>query len=232
MNKSEYSISAGQAFFIPGGITADYFADAYDPWEYLWIGYNGNMAALFNEQAGFSIDNPVHQLHDRTEEFEEMMEEIPVYTTISSSDELYRIGWLYRMLALFTNVSSLASAKTAYNPGKLTKEYIVDNAVTYMKENYNTVTVTETAARLKINRSHLFNVFKEIYGISPKKFIMNLRFEHARELLETTNLPVKQIAADTGFGDSPNFSRQFKMQMNMAPRIYRSSGERREDYGK
>lgn len=223
LNKMEYHISEGQAFFIPKGITADYFADAYDPWEYVWIGYNGSIAALFDEQAGFSIDNPVRQLHVETNVFETMLENILPYTTISISDELYRTGWLYRMLALFTDASRLAVAKAADIAARPSPEHILELSESYIKQNFKHVSVTSLAEYLQVNRSHLFRLFKRHYGISPQQFIMDVRIKHARMLLTSTNLPIKQVATDAGFGDAHNFSRQFKKYAGLSPHIYRNT---------
>lgn len=225
LNNAEYHISEGQAFFIPCGLTADYYADFYEPWEYLWIGYNGTSAALFNEQTGFSLDTPVCQLDVATEQFETMMNEILPYTTISISDELYRIGWLYRILSLFTGASRLPSTKSADVTGKLSKEQILEQAVAYIDQHSHTATVTALAEYLQINRSHLFKIFETYYGISPQNFIMNKRFERALALLDTTDLPIKQIAEETGFGDTSGFSKQFKKRMGVSPRIYRKRTE-------
>lgn len=223
MNNAEYHIREGQAFFIPCGLTADYYADSYEPWEYLWIGYNGSSASLFNAQTGFSLDTPVCQLGVETELFENMMSEILPYTTISISDELYRIGWLYRILSLFIGVSRLPSTKTAGYPDKISKEEILQRAITYIEQHDHTVTVSALAKSLQINRSHLFKIFETYCRISPQEFIMNKRFEHASALLRSTDMPIRQIAEETGFGDPSGFSRQFKKRMGVSPRIYRKS---------
>lgn len=225
MNKTEYHIAEGQAFFIPQGITADYYADADEPWEYIWIGYNGSIAALFDDQAGFSIDHPVRQLHVNTDIFESMLAEILPYTTISIADELYRTGWLYRMLAHFTDASRISPTDAADNTVKLSRESIIELSACYIEQNYRDVTVLALAEYLQIDRSHLFKLFKNHYAISPQQFIINVRFSHAQTLLRTTDLSIKQVAAETGFYDSQNFSRQFKKKTGICPRTYRNCME-------
>lgn len=223
MNHAEYQISEGQAFFIPRGMTADYYADVYEPWEYLWFGYNGSIASLFDEQVGLSVDSPICQLHGKTELFEAMMDEILPYTTVKLCDELYRIGWLYRMLALFTDASNITPGTVTPSVPKISNENILEHAVSYISQHYDTVTVTALAEHLQIGRSHLYKVFKASHGISPQCYLMDLRFEHALELLQSSNCPIKQIAEETGFRDASNFSRQFQKRMGVSPRTYQKN---------
>lgn len=223
LDQTEYNIQAGQAFFIPKGITADYFADAYDPWEYVWIGYDGSIVALFDRETGFSLDHPVQQVHVKSKVFEDMFNEILPFTTLSISDELYRTGWLYRMLSLFTNAGPPSLLKSTDASDKQSPERIIRTAENYIRRNYNSITVSELAASLQVARSHLFKVFKKHFGISPQQYIMEMRFKHALTLLADSRLPVKQIALDSGFGDSQNFSKQFKKHIGVSPHIYRNT---------
>ena len=72
---------------------------------------------------------------------------------------------------------------------------------------------------------HFIRTFKQTYGITPNQFIINKRLEKAMHLLESTNLPIKDIAVSTGFANSYYFSRTFRMKTTITPSEYRKQSQ-------
>jgi transcriptional regulator GlxA family with amidase domain len=58
-------------------------------------------------------------------------------------------------------------------------------------------------------------------GTTPAKLIERLRSDHARVLLDTTDLALKEIAARCGFRDGPQLTRSFARCFGVPPRGYR-----------
>mgnify|MGYP002675233647 CR=1 FL=1 len=77
------------------------------------------------------------------------------------------------------------------------------------------------AEKLNISASRFTHVFTETMGISPKQYILRIKFDHAIELLANTDLSVSQIAELVGIPDSNYFSRIFKKHTGHAPGFYR-----------
>jgi AraC-like DNA-binding protein len=63
--------------------------------------------------------------------------------------------------------------------------------------------------------------FKEIYGTSPGKYIMEKRLDKVAEHLRTSDEPVAQIGYDLGFESPEHLSRAFKAQFGKTPTTYR-----------
>jgi len=87
--------------------------------------------------------------------------------------------------------------------------------------------LSELAAICKMGESYFQKLFKEIHGISPKKYIIQLKINHACDLLRLERYTVTQIAELCNFSDVYFFSRQFKEYMGITPtqfiKKYRSS---------
>ena len=87
--------------------------------------------------------------------------------------------------------------------------------------------LSELASICKMGESYFQKLFKEIYGISPKKYIIQLKINHACDLLRLERYTVTQIAELCNFSDVYFFSRQFKEYMGITPtqfiKKYRSS---------
>ena len=77
--------------------------------------------------------------------------------------------------------------------------------------------LSELAAICKMGESYFQKLFKEIYGISPKKYIILLKINHACDLLRLERYTVTRIAELCNFSDVYFFSRQFKEYMGITP---------------
>lgn len=64
-------------------------------------------------------------------------------------------------------------------------------------------------------------LFARNLGMSPIEFLITQRMAMAREMLVNTSLPVKQVAAATGYDDPFHFSRQVRKRFGMSPRDLR-----------
>ena len=63
--------------------------------------------------------------------------------------------------------------------------------------------------------------FKAATGCSLIEYLQNLRVEEAKRLLETSDLPVDEISAETGYSDTSFFRRLFKRLTGLTPSNYR-----------
>jgi AraC-like DNA-binding protein len=78
---------------------------------------------------------------------------------------------------------------------------------------------------------HLHDRFREHLGLSPHQALIRRRMQVARELLASTNDPIKSVAAQCGFPTSSAFCVQFKKATRHSPKEYRERqlfGGRRE----
>ncbi len=83
------------------------------------------------------------------------------------------------------------------------------------------ISVDDVVKDLRISRRRLEQRFQAALGRTPASEIRRVRIERARHLLEVTDVPLGQIAADCGFGDAPRLSKVFRREMGMTPSQYR-----------
>ena len=74
-----------------------------------------------------------------------------------------------------------------------------------------------------LNRNKLCGGFQYLYGVSIYDFCRNLRLEKARQLLDSSDLSIAQIANTTGFASASDFSASFARQFGRAPSRSRRS---------
>lgn len=87
------------------------------------------------------------------------------------------------------------------------------------------VTIQEISDRLKINRNKLHFGFKQQFGVSIHEYQTELRMQTALRLLQTTDMPIGEIAERTGYQEPTNFSAAFKKHFASTPRDLRLSGQ-------
>ncbi len=81
--------------------------------------------------------------------------------------------------------------------------------------------ITELSQALATNRTRLFKRMKGLVGLPPGKYIRAYRLQKARELLESTNLLIGDIATRTGFVSQSHFTRSFQQKFSHPPSFFR-----------
>ncbi|MGE4299983.1 MAG: helix-turn-helix domain-containing protein [Victivallaceae bacterium] len=64
-------------------------------------------------------------------------------------------------------------------------------------------------------------VFKQIAGAAPMEYLQSLRLSNAQKLLLTTDMPISQVAEESGFANPYFFSRYFREKIGFPPSLYR-----------
>lgn len=82
--------------------------------------------------------------------------------------------------------------------------------------------VSEMANSFQISTAHLRRLFKAETASSPVRYLSGLRIQRARELLETSSLSVKEIAAKVGLSDVSHFVRNFERTSGLPPARHRT----------
>ncbi len=102
------------------------------------------------------------------------------------------------------------------------KKEIIARATDYIHENYtdNPPSVSFLAELCGITPEYLRTLFRQQYGVSPVKYINNLRISRSAELLCTGLYSVSEVALMSGFSDAGYFSRDFKKIMGVSPAKY------------
>lgn len=105
-------------------------------------------------------------------------------------------------------------------PGDINRKIIraTDYVNAYIQR---TIRLDELAREMGISVAQLTGLFKRTLGLPPHRFIMNLRVTRARELLQTTQLSISEIALACGFSHQEHLTRIFKRETGFTPAAYR-----------
>lgn len=81
------------------------------------------------------------------------------------------------------------------------------------------LTVGHLADRMNLSVSTLGRLCYRVYGLSPMKYVFNLRLERAALLLAQNYGRVKDVAYETGFSSLSYFSKCYKERYGVPPRM-------------
>ncbi|RPE12615.1 AraC family transcriptional regulator [Chitinophaga lutea] len=101
-----------------------------------------------------------------------------------------------------------------YDTFKQIKEYVCENV-------HKKLSVEMLASRFSIQPTLLRRGYKKVFHHHLSDYIREVRLDRARNLLQTTQLPVHEIAWEVGYESSTSFSRVFSAHFRQSPSDFR-----------
>ena len=83
--------------------------------------------------------------------------------------------------------------------------------------------LADIGSRFGLSRAHLFSLFQDVYGMTPRVYWNTLRMRRAVDALSGREANIGAIAAELGFSSQSNFTRFFQNIQGVGPRQYRSA---------
>lgn len=225
VSQSQYSLEAGQGFLIEPNMLTFYQADAEEPWEYLWVGFNGTNVKEYLRDVGLNSRQLIFS-SSYAPQLKRIVLEMLKNTTGTISSQYERQSLLYAFFSILSQNINISI------PREQNGENIhIQRAVEYVRNNYfNPIRVTDIASYVCVDRTYLYELFRRYLGVSPQGYLTNYRLTRAAELLTLTELTLGEIALSCGYQNAYSFGKAFKAKQGITPAKYRkkSRSERKE----
>ena len=88
------------------------------------------------------------------------------------------------------------------------------------------LTIEQIISTLQISPSYGFELFKSVYGESPRAYLSKLKLQKAQQLLLMPKLSIGEISTALGYQEASHFSRQFKRWCGQTPMQYRQTAKK------
>jgi len=100
----------------------------------------------------------------------------------------------------------------------------LSEAVDYMNANIDSaINLSDIAQATNRSPSHVARMFRTELGMPPHRYLINLRVEKARRLLEKTSMSIAEIAYECGFAHQEHLTRLFRRHCGTTPAAFRRS---------
>jgi AraC-like DNA-binding protein len=92
----------------------------------------------------------------------------------------------------------------------------------YILKNYQQpISLKQMAVQFDMSESRFSQHFKKMYGVGFLEYLLQVRCDNAKRLLETTHLPINLVTQECGFRSTNHFIQCFKRLNRLTPRKYR-----------
>lgn len=96
----------------------------------------------------------------------------------------------------------------------------------YMQTFYNSnITIEDICDEIHVSPFHFIRTFKQKTGLSPHQYLLSVRIQKAKELLQSGEYSVGEVAALCGFFSVPHFSNTFKSITGQSPSNYKRAAK-------
>src|SRR5690606_20061929 len=123
-------------------------------------------------------------------------------------------------------------AEARAEPGDVTEIHVaVEHALQYLRENlHRQHTLSDIAWKMQLSGEHLERLFRRDLGCTVFECLREIRLEHAKSLLQSTEERVVEIARLSGYSSKCLFFRHFKSSTGQTPLVYRIQRQKLERY--
>ncbi|MFP4380869.1 MAG: helix-turn-helix domain-containing protein [Candidatus Sumerlaeia bacterium] len=233
VDQRDYGISAGNVFVVKGYQTHSY-RQRHDLY-YATVKFQPRMLSLPEDQLkklpGYNalfLVEPSRRNRSRCQDFMKL-----------APEQLEKLMTLIRQLdheveGEFPGYESMAQSLLVQIMVYLSREYVnsdeesaqamlrVGKVIGLLEQEYAKEWQLEALCRIAdMSKSNLLVVFREVTGMTPIEYLIDIRLRQAMHLLERNDATITEIAYKVGFTDSNYFARQFRKEIGASPSEYR-----------
>ena len=96
--------------------------------------------------------------------------------------------------------------------------------VSYIQQNYTgKILLREFGEQFHLSEKYISRYFKDHFHITLSQYVTYLRLEHAKQMLQETDISVTEVAMQSGYQNISYFIRSFKKTYGVSPLKYRKS---------
>lgn len=215
-----FAVSAGECFFIDCRVPHSYRCSPDDPWEIMFVHFNGSTSEQYYEYFLTQSKNIF-----RASSFDRIVSTITELIRINEfRDQNTEVLTSKSIVDLLTLALTVSSDEKHYDTKLRLK---LASVHTYINEHFNEeLSLEGLASEFYISKYYLTREYKKIYGTTIFQHIITARINYCKELLRFSDKSVEEIAHLCGFNDQSYFARQFKKVENMTCVAYRKTWRR------
>ncbi|WP_042462352.1 AraC family transcriptional regulator [Neobacillus dielmonensis] len=210
-----FTLKSNTLIVIPEGTPHRYGADEEKPWSIYWFHLKGSQVKELLECFGFE-SGPIQLPISGFVKFIELFNHC--FDTLSekpfSLNHHIHVSQSIKYL-----LSSIGLLFTKQN----NNDRNFENVINYMNDQMDrSMNLQELAKYTGLSKPHLIHLFKDETGYTPIDYFLRMKINRSCQMLDLTELTVKQIALSVGIKDPYYFSRIFKKVIGYSPTEYRS----------
>lgn len=145
-------------------------------------------------------------------------------TTQEKLKQVHLRGWAYQLAFAITEAIGNLFASNSINQFKQSDIQRIRQLGYSLKSNLHksSPSLEDMAKVAEMSTTKFKTIFKEILGVSPHQYILNLKLNHAQYLLKHQSLSISEVAYRVGFNHPSALTRLFQSRLGIAPNLFLS----------
>lgn len=214
-------IEAGHVFLLFPGIRHSYAPSPDTGWNEHWVGFNGDFVRRLMRHGFFTRRQPILKAGNEEKLLALFNEMVEITHNNSPASQQILSAITVNILALL--YSGIQSNGTANEP----VAKVIQNAIVRMREAAETpLPIEDLACEFNVSYRSFRRAFVRHTGLSPHRYLQEIRLARARTLLSQGSLSIKEIALQAGFEDTQYFCRFFHKKVGMTPTAFRNAHQK------
>lgn len=216
-----FPIKESDLIVVNSSVPHTEYSDKKETLEYIVLGING-LEFYTSDNTDYILQNFSYQREELSFYLKTMLREIrskePNFENICQNLLEILIAHIMRRSKIELTAAPI---KKSTRECRFIEQYLNE----HFKEDISLQTLSDLTY---LNKYYLVHAFKNYKGISPISYLIQLRVEESKHLLETTNNSVAKIATQTGFSSQSYFTQTFRKVTGLTPSEYRKASESRK----
>ena len=158
-----------------------------------------------------------------------------IFTSMDAENVVRRTGRYYMLksylmqalLLLVREQTEPIAVTTGCSFKSANKKYVVEQVIDYFEDHYaEKISLDQIADNTYLSTVYVSKIFKAETGDTPIRYLINIRLEKAKELLENGwEGSIQEVALEVGYDDAYHFSKLFKKRYGVSPsKVLRNRG--------
>ncbi len=213
VNGEKHTVTAGDTYLLKPTENCEYFADKQDPFKKIWVNFKGSFARELISQ--YQLQDTIYHNVDLTPCFKQLfkLEEISTDLDIIHYDLTSIITQMLMLLA-----KSKSSSKQVSQIAVIVKSRL-DTCTN------KTFSLDDIAKDLFVSKTEIIRYFKKAYNVTPYQYLLSIKINHAKIMLENGTYSVVEISNQLAFSNPYHFSKIFKQKVGISPSEYRKKNK-------
>lgn len=213
VGKKKFYIEKNQGFIIQPKEVSYYEADFVNPWEYIWLAFDGVEAERMVEQYNLSGQKYICLPESVDKMATYLQQSLDCFKNFEHS-QTELAGWFY----LFFSCLPCEIRDGGMGRDKV----LTQTALEYIRNNYMyDISIDDISAQIGIDRTYLYKLCKKYTNMSPKEFLTVRRISAAKDMLWHSHHSITEVAFFCGFHDSSSFCKTFRQYEKRSPSEYK-----------
>lgn len=217
-DKRMLQVKEQQLVVIPAGIAHRYGASLSEPWSIYWFHLKGGQARALIDM--YALDQgPLSLPHSSSNRLIEGFD--LVYDMLM--DQTYNLAAHVHISQTMRHLLSGIGMNVGHTNQDKKRGRYLEQAIQYMNDHLTeSIKLPDLAKHTGLSRQHLIHLFNRETGVPPIEYYLRIKMQRAGQILDLTDLSIKEVSDAVGISDPYYFSRLFKKITGYSPTSYRS----------